>query len=112
MIGKYDFTQPPRTVSVNANQLIAVGKVLVVGSSLSAGAAAGVAVLYDGRNAVGTRLLTLTAIIGDTVGHASNHGIFFENGLFVTVSAVTLFLTLSYYTIEEEKGRLLENGSD
>jgi hypothetical protein len=109
---KYSFCEPPRTIQINAAQRISTGMILVVGASLSAGAAAGAAVLYDGVDLSADPLLTLTAIIGDTVGQSWPRGILFERGLYCTVSAVTLFLTLSYYTIEEGIQKSSENGSD
>jgi len=112
MVTRFDKSEPPRTAEVNAALHIARGKVLVVGVSLSGGAAAGNAVLYNGESAVETPLLTLTVLANTTVAETFPHGILCDHGLFVTVSAATLFLTISYYTgIDEHETKPL-NGSD
>jgi hypothetical protein len=98
----FNRSAPPRTIEVNASQLIARGKVLIVEVSITGGAGAGIGVLYDGENVNGLVLKRILSPVGVTIGLVFPDGVLFERGLFVTVNAVTDFLSISYYPGAEE----------
>jgi hypothetical protein len=109
---KCDFTEPPRTIEINTNQPIALGKVVVVGVSIYSTAAAALAILYDGMDISGIRIKTIGGLAGLSMQFTMEHGVLFEHGLFVTVDSALTFLSISYYTPCQDEVLISENGSD
>ena len=112
MGGRYNFSEPPRTVEITASQIVAVGKVLVVAESITALAANCTAIFYSGVDAAGDVVNRLSVVPNMTIGGTFHHGILFEHGLFAALAGANVAVTISYYTISEDREVIPENGSD
>jgi len=112
MASRYKFTEPPRTIEITATQRVAAGKVLLVAASITALAANVTAIFYDGVDAAGTVVNRLSVVPNMTIGGSFQHGILFEHGLFAVLAGANVAVTLSYYTIYEEREEDMLKGAD
>ena len=112
MASRYKFCEPPRTIEITATLRVAVGKVLLVGASITALAANCTAVFYDGADAAGTIVNRLSVVPNMTIGGNFDHGILFEHGLFAVLAGANVAVTVSYYTIFEDREEDSLKGSD
>lgn len=93
----FDKSVPPRSIEVNANQIIAKGPCLVVEMTGAGVGAAGLGLLYDGVDANGERKATVQVLANTTLSRGNPYGMLFEHGIFATVSVATMFLTVAYF---------------
>lgn len=112
MASRYKFCETPRTIEITATQRIAVGKILLVGASITALAANCTAVFYDGADIAGTIVNRLSVVPNMTICGSFDHGILFEHGLFAVLAGANVAVTVSYYPIYEEREEDGLKGSD
>ena len=98
----FDKSVPPRSIEVNATQLIARGPCLVVEVTGAGVGAAGLGVLYDGDSIVSDRKATLQVPANITITRCNVYGMLFEKGIFALIDVATMFLTVAYYPGVEE----------
>lgn len=98
----FDKSVPPRSIEINATQLIARGPCLVVEATGAGIGATGLAILYDGDNVNSPRMATVQVPANVTIQRGTSHGMLFEHGIFATIDVATMFLTISYYPGKEE----------
>lgn len=93
----FDKSVPPRSIEINATQLIARGPCLVVEVTGAGIGATGLGVLYDGDSIVSDRKATLQVPANSTIARGNVYGMLFEKGIFATIDVATMFLTIAYY---------------
>lgn len=98
----FDKSVPPRSIEINATQLIARGPCLVVEVTGAGVGVAGIGILYNGDSVNSERKATLQVPANITITRGNVYGMLFERGIFATIDVATMFLTIAYYPGKEE----------
>ena len=93
----YDTRVPPRTIEIHASGRVDIGPALLVSAVISGAGADSKAILYDGKDSNGDLKLTLQAATKESFQALFPMGIEFQKGIYLTVSAATDSLTLSFF---------------
>ena len=98
----YDMTKPPRSVEVSASAVVYKGRALIVSLSVSGDGAAGLGVVYDGVESIGTRKATLQCGSDGSFSPVIRGGIECLTGIYLSVDASTTYLRVEFYPAREE----------